>query len=414
MKRAFKALLIAAPLLILTTAFAAPVPTGQSTPTTTQQITALATPVAAPAPTLIPSPPNLNAKGYVLMDANSGYIIAQKNANKKAPPASLTKLTTLYIIANELKSGQINLTDNVRISKHAWKMGGSRMFVKVGSQVPAAKLIQGIIVASGNDATAAMAEYIGGTEPAFVNLMNQTAQSLGMINTHYMDSNGLPKDNHYSTPMDIAKLVRAFITNFPEYYPWFKQKWITYNHIKQPNRNRLLWRDPSVDGLKTGHTEAAGFCLVSSALRDGVRLISVVMGTPTDSARASDSEALLNYGFRFYESHKMYAGNTPLAQPRAWFGQDKYVKAGIAKDMYITIPHGQYKNIQASISTTGVIQAPVTKGQQLGTVNVILNGTNIASQPLIALQADPKGGLWTRFTDHISHFFHGWFGGKKK
>ena len=261
-----------------------------------QQSIPLSIPEAS-APVIIPSAPNIDAKGYVLMDVNSGYIIAEKNPDKRMAPASLTKLMTLYIIAQALKNGQIHLDDKVRISKKAWQMGGSRMFVKVGTYVPVEKLVQGIIVASGNDATLAMAQYIGGGESTFVSMMNQVASQLGMKNTHYTDSNGLPAPDHYSTPLDIAKLSRAWILNFPEYYPWFKQKWIVYDGIRQPNRNRLLWRDPSVDGMKTGHTKEAGYCLVASAKREGMRLLSVVMGAPTDSLRATESESLVKLRF---------------------------------------------------------------------------------------------------------------------
>lgn len=361
-------------------------------------------------PSLIPAAPDINAKGYVLLDANSGYVIAQKNADQRMPPASLTKLMTLYLAADALKNGQINLDDKARISKKAWQIGGSKMFIREGTLVPVKLLIQGIIVASGNDATYAIAEYISGNEQSFVSLMNQTASSLDMTNTHYKDSNGLPAKEHYSTPLDIAKLARAWIVNFPEYYPWFKQKWITYSGIKQPNRNRLLWRDPTVDGLKTGHTDAAGFCLVASAERDGMRLVSVVMGTPTDSTRASDSEAILNYGFRFYETHKLYAANTPLITPRIWYAKNKTIALGLAQDLYITIPKNQYKNIKAVISINNSLKAPISKGQNYGTVKILLNDKEITEQPLIALQDDPKGGVFSRAIDHVCYLFHDWFG----
>ena len=360
-------------------------------------------------PSLTPAAPDINAKGYVLLDANSGYVIAQKNADQRMPPASLTKLMSLYLAADALKNGQINLDDKTKISKKAWQIGGSKMFIREGTLVPVKLLIQGIIVASGNDATYAIAEYIGGNEQSFVSLMNQTASTLGMTNTHYKDSNGLPAKEHYSTPLDIAKLARAWIVNFPEYYPWFKQKWITYKGIKQPNRNRLLWRDPTVDGLKTGHTDAAGFCLVASAERDGMRLVSVVMGTPTDSARASDSEALLNYGFRFYETHKLYAADTALITPRIWYAKNKTMALGLAEDLYITIPKGQYKNIKAVILINNSLKAPISKGQNYGTVKILLNNKKITEQPLIALQDDPKGGVFSRAIDHICYLFHGWF-----
>src|SRR3990167_7321302 len=233
-------------------------------------------------PTIIPTAPNLNSSGYVLMDADTGMIIAHKNMHQEMQPASLTKLMTLYLTFNALRNGQIHLTDEVRVSKKAWQTGGSRMFIKEGSLVTVQNLIDGIIVASGNDACVALSQYVGGNESTFVDMMNAAAAQLGMKNTHYVDSTGLPQPEHHSTPYDMALLTRAIIENFPQYYPLFKQGWITYNGIKQPNRNRLLWRDPSVDGLKTGHTNEAGYCLIASALRHGMRLISVVMGASTD------------------------------------------------------------------------------------------------------------------------------------
>ncbi len=366
--------------------------------------TAIAQTVAMPS--LTPAAPDINAKGYVLMDANSGYIIAQKNADTRMPPASLTKLMTLYVAAAALQNGQVHLDDKVRISRKAWQTGGSRMFLKENSLVPVQLLLEGIIVASGNDATMAIAQYIGGTQEAFVSLMNQTAASLDMTNSHYKDCNGLPAPDHYSTPGDIAKLARAWILNFPDYYPWFKQKWITYNKIRQPNRNRLLWRDPSVDGMKTGHTDAAGYCLVASAVRDGMRLIAVVMGAPTDNARADDSEALLNYGFRFFETHKLYAGNTELANPRTWFGRNSTTNLGLNKDLYVTIPKGRYKDIKAAMSFDGTVKAPIKQGDALGTVKVMLNDKEVTEQPLIALQDNPRAGFFGRFIDHFELFFH--------
>ena len=361
-------------------------------------------------PTLVPPPPNLDAKGYVLMDARSGKILAQKNSDAHMAPASLTKLMTLYLTFQALHSNQIHLDDQVRISKKAWRMGGSRMFLKVGSHVPVNLLIQGIIVASGNDACVAMAQYIAGTEKTFAQLMNQTAERLGMKNTHYMDSTGLPNPQHYSTPRDMAVLTRAIITDFPEYYHYFAQKWLSYNNIKQPNRNRLLWRDTSADGLKTGHTKAAGFCLIASAERNNMRLISVMMGTPTDGARASDSEALLNYGFRFYQSHKLFDANTPIAKRRVWLGQREYVAFGLTQPLYVNIPAGEYKNLKATMSIPRNLQAPILKGQTYGNVQVSLNGNLLMKVPLTALQDDKKGSLWTRMTDHIAIFFRGLFG----
>ncbi len=361
------------------------------------------------APTITPPAPDIDAKGFVLMDAQSGNIIASKNMNQRMQPASLTKMMTLYVVSEALQSGRIHIDDKVRISENAWRMGGSRMFVKQGSMVPVGDLIKGVIVDSGNDACTALAEYVAGNEAMFAQMMNQAAQQLGMTGTHYVDSTGLPRPNHYSTPHDMAILARALITHFPEYYGWYKQKWFTYNHIKQPNRNRLLWRDASFDGLKTGHTKSAGFCLVASGIRNGTRLVSVVMGAPTDAARANDSQALLNYGFRFFETHKLFSANQSLTQPRVWLGKYKTVDMGLQHDLYITIPTGTYSKLKAEMTMQPKLTAPIEAGKSYGSVDVTLNGKVIISSPLVALQNDPRGGAWSRMTDHISLFFKGWF-----
>jgi len=368
------------------------------------QSSAIATAATLPT-TLVPPAPTLNAKGYVLMDANSGTIIASSHMDQRMPPASLTKIMTLYITFQALKSGQIHLNDKVRVSNKAWRTGGSRMFLKVGSSVPVQDLIEGVIVASGNDACVTIAQYIGGTEATFAQLMNQTAKQLGMNATHYVDSTGLPNSNHYSTPHDMAILAHAVIKNFPEYYHFFGQKWIKYNNIKQPNRNRLLWRDGSVDGLKTGHTKSAGYCLVSSGKRDNMRLISVMMGTPSDGARATTSQALLNYGFRFYKTYSLFGANKAITKQRIWLGKDKFATFGITQPLFVTIPVGQYQALKASIQLPTRIEAPISKGNSYGQVQVTLNGQTVTHVPLVALDNDPKGGLWTRMTDHIVMFF---------
>jgi len=360
-------------------------------------------------PTVIPPAPDIDAKGFVLMDAKTGTILAQKNMHKKMPPASLTKLMTLYLTSEALQQGQIKLQDKVRISEKAWRRGGSRMFVKEGSRVAVKDLIKGIIVASGNDACVAIAQYIAGTEKTFAQLMNQTAKRLGMADSHFTDSTGLPSPDHYSTPYDLAILTRNIINQFPEYYGWYKDKWITHNGIKQPNRNRLLWRNPFVDGLKTGHTAAAGFCLIASAKNKDMRLISVVMGTPSDNARARSSQALLNWGFRYYKNFKLFNANKILANPRVWFGSNKHVGMGLANELFVTIPKGQYNNLKAILQLPPKLRAPILKNQAYGTVMVTLNGNKIASAPIIALNDDNRGGLWTRFSDHIILFFKGLF-----
>lgn len=368
--------------------------------------------IAAPTPTpaqplIIPAAPKINAKGYVLMDANSGKILAEKEMDTHMPPASLTKLMTLYITEQALAQGQIQLTDKVRISKIAWKRGGSRMFLKLGALVPVQKLIQGVIVASGNDACTALAEYIAGNEKSFAELMNQTAARLGMKNSHFDDSTGLPRPDHYSTPHDLAILTQHIMSDFPQYYHFYDEKWITYNGIRQPNRNRLLWRMPGVDGLKTGHTKAAGYCLISSGVQHGMRLISVVMGTPTDSARATDSQAVLNWGFRFYKTYKLYSANQTITSPRVYLGANKQTPMGLQQDLYVTIPAGEYGMLKASMELQPKLKAPIAKGTSYGTINVTLAGKPVASAPIIALQDDKVGGAWTRMTDHVSMFVKG-------
>lgn len=352
-------------------------------------------------PTFTPGAPTIDASAYILMDATSGRIIAQKGADTRLPPASLTKLMSLYIISTALKNGQIRLDEKVRISAKAWKTEGSRMFVKSGDEVPVKVLLEGVVVASGNDATVALAEHIAGTEEAFTSIMNQQAKILGMENSHFTDSTGLPNKEHYSTPHDLAVLTQAYIKNFPEDYSLYSEKWFTYNGIKQPNRNRLLWRYQYADGLKTGHTKEAGYCLVASAKKDGMRLISILMGAPTDTSRTEDSIRLLTYGFRFYETHKLYNAGSSLANARVWQGENMEVPVGLADDMYVTVPTGQFKRIQAELELNNPITAPVQKGQSYGTLSVVLNNQVIATKPLVALDNDPQGNFWRRATDSV-------------
>lgn len=366
----------------------------------------IAAPTQPQQPIFTPSSPNLDARGYVLIDAASGNVLAEKNADVRMAPASLTKLMSLYIISNALKNNVIHLDDKVRISAKAWHTGGSRMFVKAGDDVPVKDLLQGIIVASGNDATVAMAEYIAGTEETFATMMNTQAKNLGMDNSHFLDSTGLPNKDHFSTPRDLAKLAQAITQQFPEDYRLFSEKWFSYNGIRQPNRNRLLWRYQFADGLKTGHTEDAGYCLVSSAKKEGTRLISVIMGAPSDEARTEDSIRLLTYGFRFFETHKLYNASTSLTEARVWKGQHKDVSLGLAHDLYVTVPAGQYKNVTTSIQINEPLKAPILKGQTYGTVQIALNNHVIASQALIALADNGKGGVWRRVSDSFSFSFN--------
>lgn len=356
-------------------------------------------------PQVAPTPPTLDAAAHLLIDATSGKVLSQKDATVRRPPASLTKMMTLYVISSALKAGQITLDTPVPISENAWRTGGSKMFVKVGTEVSVRDLIKGIIVDSGNDACVAMAEYLGGNESSFASMMNQEAQKLGMMNSHFTDSTGLPDPNHYTTAQDLAILARALIAYFPEYYPWYKQKWFTYAGIRQPNRNRLLWRDASVDGIKTGHTEEAGFCLVASAKKEDMRLISVVLGSSSDTSRASDSQALLNYGFHFFETRQIHKAGESLGKARVWKAEKAEIPVGVIKNWTVTLPVGQYKNITITQNVTKNLMAPIKKGQPVGEVVVSLDKDVLAKQPLVALEDDPEGGLWTRTKDAVSLWF---------
>lgn len=363
---------------------------------------------------IIPAAPNLDVKAFVLMDQKTGTVIAQKNQDQSLPPASLTKLMDLYVIFDALKQGTIKLDDKVLISSNAWKTGGSKMFVKAGDRVQVSDLIQGIIVQSGNDATVAMAEYIAGSEQSFVDVMNQQAARLGMKDTHFEDVTGLPSDTHKTTALDLAILSRALIANFPDQYHYFGEKWFTYAGIKQPNRDRLLWRFEGADGLKTGHTEEAGFCLVSSALRNDQRLISVVLGAPSDSARSNDAIQLLTYGFRFYRTEKLYDAMTPVTKLRVWKGENKETSFGLAQALYATVPVGSSNNLKTAIEPKQDITAPVKKGAEYGSVTITLGDKIVASAPLIALDNNNEGGFFGGLMDDISKTSSHLFGKKDK
>ncbi len=352
-----------------------------------------------------PPPPEIAAHSFLLMDYYSGQIIAEKKSDARLEPASLTKMMTAYIVLNELKTGKIKLEDEVLISEKAWRMPGSRTFVEVGKKVPLETLLKGMIVQSGNDATVALAEYVAGSEEVFANLMNQTAAALGMSASHFVNSTGLPHEDHYTNARDMAILARALIRDFPDHYSWYSIKKFTYNGISQYNRNKLLWQDDSVDGIKTGHTEAAGYCLVSSAERDGMRLISVVLGAKSENGRARESQKLLNYGFRFYETHRLYTPLEKLTETRVWKGESEQLPLGINKEIYVTIPRGQYDNLNANLKVSPTIIAPVQKGKQYGVLEVSLNGEAIATRPLVALQDIAEGGLFSRLKDEALLLF---------
>ncbi|NOZ54337.1 MAG: D-alanyl-D-alanine carboxypeptidase [Gammaproteobacteria bacterium] len=349
----------------------------------------------------IPNSPSINATGYILLDVHSGYVIAKNNPNERMEPASLTKMMSSYVVADAIRNGDISTSDKVKISKKAWRMPGSRMFIEVGKEVLVEKLLLGMIVQSGNDATVALAEHIAGSEDAFVNTMNQTAKKLGLADTHFVNVTGLPHEDHYSTPRDMAMLGIALIRDHPNHYKNYSIKEFTYNSIKQFNRNRLLWKDESVDGIKTGHTNSAGYCLVASAKRGSMRLISVVLGTKSKATRIAESQKLLTFGFRFFETHKLYSANDELTQSVIWKGNTDNLSLGITEDLYITIPRGQYEKLDANMSIKSTIIAPASKGETFGSVSIMLGTQSVAERDLVALSDVNTGSFWENLIDSI-------------
>lgn len=369
----------------------------------------IAMPVLQAAEQILPAPPQLAAKSYVLMDAQSGQVLVENNGDERLPPASLTKLMTAYIATLEIRKGQIGENDPVTISEHAWRTGGSRMFVKVNTQVALSDLLHGIIIQSGNDASVAVSEHIAGSEDAFADMMNTTAEKLGMKNSHFMNATGLPNPEHYSSAHDMALLARAIIYEDPAHYAIYSQKEFFWNNIKQPNRNLLLWRDKTVDGLKTGHTDEAGYCLVASAVRDNQRLIAVVFGTNSEQARAAETQKLLTYGFRFFETKTFYQKGTELAKAQVWKGTAREVKAGLANDLTMTLPKGQLQKLQAAMTLSPQLVAPIKQGDVIGKVEVKLDDKVVHSADLVALEAVEEGGFFRRLWDSIRLFFFGLF-----
>jgi serine-type D-Ala-D-Ala carboxypeptidase (penicillin-binding protein 5/6) len=359
-----------------------------------------------PAQTLpTPAPPDIGSKSYLVIDGHTGRVLAENQPDERLAPASLTKLMTAYVVFRALAEGQVRLDETVTISERAWRTGGSRMFVEVGNRVPVQDLLLGIIVQSGNDASVALAEHIAGTEAVFAEMMNQSAAALGMASSHFLNSTGLPDEDHYSTARDLATLARAVIREFPDYYEWYSLKEYTWNGITQPNRNNLLWRDDSVDGMKTGHTDDAGYCLISSALRDDMRIIAVVLGTSSARARIDGSQALLNYGFRFFETRQLYEGGEPVIAARIWKSANGYTNLGVLEDVYITIPRGSYDSLEMTRDVPAVLEAPVAAGQPLAEFTVSLNGDTLLTEELRALDDNPEGSLWQRTRDGVSLWF---------
>lgn len=356
---------------------------------------------AVPAPAI----PSIAAKAYVLLDFNSGQFLGSHNPNERVEPASLTKLMTAYLTFTALKQKTLQPDQVVPVSARAWRTVGSRMFIEPGKPVTVDELIRGMIVQSGNDACIALAEVIGGSEEAFAQMMTREAQRLGMKNTSFVNSTGLPHPQHYSTAHDLVLLASAIVRDFPDYYPLYSAKEYRYNNITQSNRNRLLWTDPSVDGMKTGYTENAGYCLVTSAKRETRRLISVVLGAASESARAIESQKLLNYGFQFYDTVRLYESNQPVATLQVWKGSSNTVKAGFTSDFYLSLPKGQVDKLKANVESMQPLLAPISAGQRVGTMNVMLGGKPYRELPVVALESVPVAGILGRSWDSIRLLF---------
>lgn len=353
----------------------------------------------------IPAPPIIGAKSYLIIDATTNYEIGSLDPDLKLPPASITKLMTAYVTFQAIRNKQIFLEDLVTISEKAWRMEGSRMFIEVGKKVSVQDLLMGMIVQSGNDASIALAEHVASSEFLFVDLMNQSAAQLKMTSTSFQNATGLPDQDHYSTAYDLSLLAKAIINEFPEYYKWYSTKEFSYNNITQKNRNSLLWRDPSVDGIKTGSTDEAGYCLISSAERNGMRLISVVMGTATPKARINGSQAMLNYGFRFFETKKIFTAEEEIINIKTWKTASENLSLGVSDDLKITLPRGSFDKLNKDSDVPLQITGPIKKGQSIGEVAIRLGEKTLAVQPLVALENNPNGTLWQQARDTIQLWF---------
>lgn len=352
-----------------------------------------------------PAPPIIGAKSYLVIDAQTGQELASLDPDTPLAPASLTKIMTTYVVFTALEQGQIRLEDEVTISEKAWRMPGSRMFVEVGKRVTIKDLLLGMIVQSGNDASVALAEHIAGTEAVFAEMMNQYAANLGMLSSHFLNATGMPAEGHVTTARDLSTLARAMIEEFPDYYAWHAVKEFTFNDIKQSNRNSLLWRDPSVDGLKTGHTEDAGYCLVSSAERDGMHIIAAVLGTSSTKARTDGSQALLNYGFRFFETRLLFKAGEEITTARIWKSANETSRLGVLEDLYITVRRGTYDQLESTLDIPAIVEAPVATGQPVAELRVSLGADELLKTPLRALDDNPEGSFWQQTRDSISLWF---------
>jgi D-alanyl-D-alanine carboxypeptidase (penicillin-binding protein 5/6) len=349
----------------------------------------------------VPAPPSLKATAWLLVDHHSGAILAEHNADERVEPASLTKILTTFVVFSELRAGKIALEDEVLISKKAWKMPGSKMFVEVDRRVSVHDLIRGVVIQSGNDASVALAEHVAGSESAFADLMNQYAERVGMVGSHFVNASGLPHADHYTTALDMSRLAVEMIRAFPGYYSIHAQKEFEFNDIKQSNRNKLLWIDDSVDGIKTGHTENAGYCLVASARREDMRLVSVLMGAESERARTQQSRELLGYGFRFFETHRLYAAASPIRELRVYKGERERVAVGLKEDLFVTVPRGQYDRLVPLMEVQSRIEAPVIEGDVRGELRLELDGDVLVRRPLSALETVRQGSMWQRLTDSV-------------
>ncbi|MBI2994171.1 MAG: D-alanyl-D-alanine carboxypeptidase [Gammaproteobacteria bacterium] len=369
---------------------------------------ALASALSGPATAqpVVPAPPPINAKSWLVIDYQSRQILVQEKIDERVEPASLTKIMTVYVVASELAAGRAKLDDSVTVSERAWRMEGSKMFIEVGKQVSVADLLKGVIIQSGNDASVALAEYVAGSEEGFVAMMNSYGARLGMRTTHFANSDGLPDPDHYTTARDLATLAGALIRDFPDIYALHSIQEFTYNGITQRNRNDLLFDNSGVDGIKTGHHDTAGYCLIASAVRDGMRIITVVMGSNGTRSRAQATDALLNFAFRFYETHKIYSGNEKIAGTKVWKGAADSLDLGITEDLYVTVPRGGLERMQTIIDVREDVIAPVGKGAAQGMLRIQLDGNELTNRPLIALKEIPPGNLFVRLKDDVELLFH--------
>ena len=353
----------------------------------------------------IPEPPKVDAKAHLLIDMHTGHVFSAEGADDRLEPASLTKMLTSYVVFSEMAQGKFALSDEVLVSEKAWRMKGSRTFIEVGTRVSVEVLLKGLIVQSGNDAAVALAEFVAGDEHAFADLMNRYARQLGMSGSHFTNASGLPDPDHYSTARDMARIAAALVLDYPEYYSWNSIREYEYGGINQPNRLFRHLRDETVDGLKTGYTRAAGYCLVASAEREGMRLIAAVMGAKSSRSRARIAQSLINYGYRFYETRRVYASDEEVTGVRVWKGDAEQIALGLEQDLYVTVPRGRYAEVGAKMEIASKLFAPIRAGEQHGVLRLALGEELMAERPLVALGDVAEGNLWRKLSDHVRLMF---------